>query len=286
MKKSWSRVAGVAGAGLVVAAGLLWWNERSAPVPVVATPFPTVAPPTTPAVAATASEPAIKHPIEEATATLSPQGPAGVASALDALFGSKAVQEMFRPDDFARRFVATIDNLGRSQAPAAMWPVEPPGGQVIVERRDDAESLGDDNGLRYTPYVLLLETLDLRRAAAAYAQLYPHFQQAYEDLGYPNRYFNDRLVEVLDLLLATPQPSAAPKIHMPQVSGPLQPQRPWLLYRFDDPSYEALPSGQKLLLRMGPVNQRRIKTRLADFRRLVTSSKSARAPLKQRKEAL
>jgi len=30
------------------------------------------------------------------------------------------------------------------------------------------------------------------------------FQQSYEDLGYPGQYFNDRLVEVIDDMLKTP----------------------------------------------------------------------------------
>ena len=45
-----------------------------------------------------------------------------------------------------------------------------------------------------------------------YKQYYPLFQQAYVDLGYPEGYFNDRLVEVIDHLLATPgrdRPGAA-----------------------------------------------------------------------------
>lgn len=269
MKRTWYAVAGVAGVGLVVAAAWLWWYERSAAPTAPDGPSAIVQAPPSPTTPA--SEPAIRHPIESAPIAQAPQGPADVASALDALFGSKAVREMFRPDDFARRFVATIDNLGRSQSPAVLWPVEPLGGRVVVDKRDEVLALGADNGLRYTPYVLILETVDLRRAAAAYAQLYPHFQRAYEDLGYPGRYFNDRLVEVLDLLMATPQPTTAPSVHVPLVNGPIQPQQPWLFYQFDDPTYEALASGQKLLLRMGPVNERRIKARLAGFRDLIAN---------------
>ena len=77
----------------------------------------------------------------------------------------------------------------------------------MVERRDDVDVISADNGLRYTPYVLLIETVDLRRAVAVYVRLYPLLQRAYEDLGYPKRYFNDRLVEVIDQLLAMPDVS-------------------------------------------------------------------------------
>ncbi|MEO8080308.1 MAG: DUF3014 domain-containing protein [Caldimonas sp.] len=273
MKTAWPWIAGTAGAVLVAAAAWLWWQERAAPVPIQ--PPPQAAAPVLPAPAASASDAAIKYPIEASAAASSPQAPDDVASALDALFGSKTVSRMFRADDFARRFVATVDNLGRSHAPAALWPVHPADGRLVVERHGDAESIGADNGLRYTPYVLIFESLDLRRASAAYVQLYPAFQKAYEELGYPDRYFNDRFVEVLDQLMATPDPKGAPSIHVPEVNGPIQPQRPWLFYQYDQAALEALPSGQKLLLRMGPVNERRIKARLAELRRLVTAPPSA-----------
>ena len=197
--------------------------------------------------------------------------PLDLEAALAALFGRKAVLSMFQLQDFPRRFVATVDNLGRTHAPASVWPVNPAGGRFLVERQGDAEVISADNGLRYTPHVLLIEAVDLGQAVALYARLYPQLQQAYEDIGYPNRYFNDRLVDVIDQLLATPELSGPLKVHLPEIKGPLQPERPWVLYEFDDPALQALSSGQKTLLRMGPVNQRRIKTKLAEIRRLVTA---------------
>jgi len=232
---------------------------------------PAVAPPQVampaPAPAPAASEPAILYPIPAASAPAS--GPAGTADVLAEVFGAKQVSSLFQLQDFPRRFVATVDNLGRSQAPSQLWPVNPAGGRFIVERRGDAQVLGADNAQRYTPYVLLLENVDMNALAAAYTRLYPSLQQAYEELGYPRRYFNDRLVQVIDQLLATPIPEAPLKMHLPTIAGTEQPRRPWVLYEFDDPALQSLSAGQRLLLRMGPVNERRVKARLAEFRRLV-----------------
>jgi hypothetical protein len=116
----------------------------------------------------------------------------------------------------------------------------------------------------------------MRQAFALYRRLYPSLQQAYEDIGYPKRYFNDRLVEVIDLLLATPAVDGPLKVHLPTINGPLQPERPWVLYEFDDPALQSLAAGQKVLLRMGPVNERRMKTKLAEIRRLLTASAAPR----------
>jgi hypothetical protein len=143
-----------------------------------------------------------------------------------------------------------------------------------VQRGGETEFIGADNGSRYTPYVLLIETVDLRRAAATYARLYPLFQRAYEELGYPNRYFNDRVVEVIDQLLATPEAGERLSVHPAANTGTLHPTR--VLYEFDDPALQSLTAGQKMLLRMGPVNERRTKAKLAELRRLLTANSGSR----------
>jgi hypothetical protein len=87
------------------------------------------------------------------------------------------------------------------------------------------------------------------------------FQHVYQDLGYPNGYFNDRLVQVIDSLLATPQPA-----------GPIELTRPNVMYVYADPALEARPAGQKLLLRMGPENAAVIKAKLKELRTIVTAA--------------
>jgi hypothetical protein len=37
-------------------------------------------------------------------------------------------------------------------------------------------------------------------------------------------------------------------------------------YEFADPALESLSSGQKIMLRVGPVNERRLKEKLAEIR--------------------
>jgi hypothetical protein len=229
----------------------------SAPAPQVA-----VAPPA-------ASEPAIKYPIEAASQPIA--APGDFQRVLDELFGQKAVATLFETQDFAHRLVATVDNLGRSQASSRLWPVKPAGGRFTVEGRDDSKTIGADNGARYTPYVLLFENVNMNALAVQYVRSYPMLQQAYEELGFPGHYFNDRMVQVIDQLLATPDPGSPVKIHLPTLGGEVQTQRPWVLYEFDDSSLQALSSGQKLLLRMGPVNERRIKAKLTEFRRLIAA---------------
>ena len=262
----------------VAVAGLAAWYWLARPEPLPPAPaVPVAQPASAPASAVAApSPPPIRHPIEAAAPAAVPEEPVTPENALTRLFGRKTVLAMFHLDEFPRRFVATVDNLARPHAPARLWPVNPPEGRFTVQQADGAEMISPDNGLRYTPYVLLLETVDLRQAVEAYRTLYPLLQQAYEELGYPKAYFNDRLVDVIDHLLATPEPSGPIAVQMTEIKGPVRPERPWVLYQFSDPWLESLSSGQKMLLRMGPVNERRVKSKLAELRRLVAADPAPR----------
>ena len=87
------------------------------------------------------------------------------------------------------------------------------------------------------------------------------FQQSYQTLGYPDGYFNDRLIEVIDHLLATPV-----------VKDPIRLIQPKALYLFADPALEALSAGRKILIRTGPTNAERIKKILREYRTLLTTA--------------
>ena len=217
-----------------------------------------------------ASAPTRHYPVAPAPATSAPAP--RFEDAVAELFVGTGSLPLFKVDDLARRFVATVDNLGRDAAPASMWPVQPAPGRFGTKvSRDGDEVITSDNGLRYAPYVRMLEQLDLPKAMGYYKGLYPTLQRAYQDLGYPRGYFNDRFVEVLDQLLATPEVRAPQHVHRPVNRSGLNPSRPWLLYEFDDPALQALSAGQRILLRMGPDNERRVKARLAELRNLLVA---------------
>ena len=99
---------------------------------------------------------------------------------------------------------------------------------------------------------------------------YPLCQQACQDLGYPQGYFNDRLLEVIDRMLATPEPAGPLAVRLTDVKGPIASQRPWVRHEFVDPALQVLPAGSRMLLRMGTDNERRLKARLVQWRSAIT----------------
>ncbi|NDP38665.1 MAG: DUF3014 domain-containing protein [Rhodoferax sp.] len=253
---------------VIIGAAVLWWNmSRPAPqAPVAAAPAPEPAALAVPESAAAPAEPVIQYPVEAPPAQALPLKAADMGTVLTELLGRKAVLEFFALDEFPRRLVATVDNLGRSHAPPMLWPIKPTPGRFMVEERADGSVINADNSQRYTPLVLLAESVDAGKAVDLYIRMYPLLQQAYEELGYPKAYFNDRLIAVIDQLLATPAAVEPIEVQLTEVKGSIPSLQPWVRYEFANPAFESLSAGQKIMLRVGSVNERRLKAKLTAIR--------------------
>ncbi len=233
--------------------------------------WPSPPPPPPASAAAPAPAPVVQHYAVATPASAESLPPlAGsdptVLDALKKIFGPDAAAKLLVPESIVRNLVATIDNLPRDHLSARVSPVHPPQGVFKATGRDDSLTVAADNGARYAPYVSAFEATDPSTVIAVYLRLYPLFQQAYIDLGFPNGYFNDRLVEVIDHLLAAPEPKAPVKLTVPHV-----------LYEFADPDLEARSSGQKLMMRLGPDNEARVKAKLRAYRKELVSQTPASA---------
>ncbi len=180
-------------------------------------------------------------------------------NALEELSLGKALFGLFQLQDLVRRFVATVDNLPRAKAAVRLMPVKSAVGQFRVDRAGDSFAISQTNAARYAVYAKLADAIDAGKLVALYVHFYPLFQQAYRELGYPKGYFNDRLVEVIDHLLAAPEPQAPVKLVQPKV-----------LYQFADADLEARSAGQKILMRIGNENARKIKAKLRVIRAELT----------------
>jgi hypothetical protein len=260
-----SRTPIIAAAVLVLAAGGgLWYflSHRAAP----SVPVP-IEQPQASVVSAPAAEPAISHPLPASSDSSGQSLPAlndsdaPLLTALGAVAGPGSVQQFVVPENVIRRVVATVDNLPRQRLPASKRPVLPVSGVFHADGDELHATLDPANFARYRPLIDVLRDLDMQRLVDVYVRFYPLFQSAYQDLGYPNGYFNDRLIEVIDVLLKTPE-----------VAGPVQLVRPNVLYEYADPGLEARPAGQKLLIRIGPENAAVVKAKLMELRADLTAA--------------
>jgi hypothetical protein len=237
----------------VAAGGWYWYTSRPAPAaPATAMRPAAPQPPVN-------IEPQISHPVptEGGSAALPALNDSDqvVHDSLAGVLGRSPVEEFLVPQNIVRHIVVTVDNLPRRKLAAELRPVKPMPGQTVTTAQGEISTLSDANFERYAPLMHVLQGSDVKALAVVYERLYPLFQQAYEDLGYPGKYFNDRLVEVIDHLLQTPE-----------VPPPIQLRQPKVFWEYADPNLESRSAGQKLLIRMGPANTRVIKQKLRDFR--------------------
>ena len=262
----WSIVAAIALASAVM---VLYSLREAGPPPAIPPVIPLAGQsPSLPGQAEPGTMPPIRYPIEAVvtSAELPDAAPlpaldksdAALRTALDALFAKGGQSRTLLLEDMIRRIVVTVDSLPREQVARRLVPLKPAEGSLLVTGRGAERVISEHNQGRYAPYVILAEGVDVDYLAALYVRFYPLFQQAYQELGYPEGYFNDRLVSVIDHLLATPE-----------LKGPIRLVQPKVLYKFADPELEQLSVGQKFLVRMGPANAARIKMRLREVRRHV-----------------
>jgi hypothetical protein len=242
------------------AAALAWflWDDFKPP------PQPATVPQQAPVAETGPAEPL--HPVEPLSITpgegelveLPPlaESDSYFALALVDLFGPD-IEPLLADEALIDKTVATVDNLTRGRVAEKIRPLGRLPGNFVVTAAGDTGPfyLSPENYSRYDVLVNMLSGADLDELVATYRRFYPLLQEAFTQLGYPDGYFNDRVVAVIDHLLATPEPAE-----------PIRLLQPHVLYEFADPQLEALSGGQKLLIRMGPDHISQVKAVLTEVR--------------------
>jgi len=177
------------------------------------------------------------------------------------IFGTR-LEALLVDDLLIERTVGSIDNLARGRVPERIRPLgRLPGSFLVEPAGEDRFLLSPRNFERYDALVTMFEDASPREMVETYRRFYPLLNQAYRMLGYPDGHFNDRVIEVIDLLLATPEPEDSVEL-----------VREHVLFAYADPDLEKLARGQKMLLRMGTENARRVKAVLSTLRDALTAA--------------
>ena len=273
----------IVGTLLVVLAAVAWYlYDTAAPtVEETVVPGPTLPlqerEPPPEVTAPEATEPAIAEPLPEseplagepALPALAESDDEALRSLSEVVDGTTPVERYVVEEDVIARIVATVDALDGKQVPEAIQAVQGPGGAFEATPDDQPDEvilndLGDPvpqfqlnpaNYRRYTPYVAMLESVNADGLARAYRAYQPLFEEAFDQLGYPDSDFEERLLKVIDDALAAPESER-----------PLQLIKPEAYFLFADEDLETLNAAQKVMLRMGPDNAARVKAKLAEIR--------------------
>lgn len=219
--------------------------------PTTSTPTPKPAP-----------ESNVRHPVPPPSARAPALLPHEVNAAAQGLLGPRAMARHLWVDPLVQRFVNTVDGLGRAQPPSSQWLLQPAPGTLRLTQRRGQTVLASANAQRYQASVAWLSRLNTAQALRLYQRLYPLLQQAYVESGHAGQHFNDRFVEVLDQMLATPTPRGP--LRLVPTATPHADGRP--RYEFADPALAALSTGQKALLRLSPEQARQLKAQMRALR--------------------
>ncbi len=165
--------------------------------------------------------------------------------------------ELFIFKNIIRHFVVNVDNATEPKLPKKYSFARHPKAKFIARKTavENQFIVDPENFERYAGFVDFLVHIQIDQIAPIYVRIYPLLQEAYEELGYPGHYFNDRFIEVLDHLLATPE-----------VPGEIRLIKPKYLYQYADPELESLSASQKMLIRIGHSNATKVKAKLRQLR--------------------
>lgn len=254
-----NRWAMVLGAALLAGAGIWyqWFRPQTlTPEPLAETPAeaptPLPAPPSDYPVPPPAAEAPALPPLDDSDQAF--------RDALVALPGAGPLAAWLMPDLVIRRIVVSVDNLARERLAMKLRPLKPVDGAFLVDNAASGFAIRAANAARYSAAVAVLQALDSEALVKLYFAWYPLFQQAYRDLGYPQGRFNNRLVEVLDHLITTPD-----------IGEPVLLVRPKVYYEYFEPAQQVGSAGRQLLWRIGEDHRRAVIGKLADLRARVTA---------------
>jgi len=231
-----------------------------APVERVIAPAPTVA---------TVTEDATPPPVVqiiEAEPTPVPEAPVDlpglnvsddfVFARLSAIETGAALLSLVTSEEVIRRFVVFVDNVAEGNLPQLDYPVRRLQQSIAVRELD--ENLFEMQTVSYQRYTALIDGLAAVNPDVAlpiYRLVKPLLQEAYAEIGYPDRNFDATLLRAIDNV-----------VNARSAEGPFQLVKPRVMYLYADSTIEAYSPVEKQLLRMGPQNAEKLKLALAQYR--------------------
>lgn len=178
-----------------------------------------------------------------------------VRERIQALRAGAATLSLIADDQLIRKFVVFVENISRHEFPQTDLPYRSLGVEMPVRELDQNLFLMEDDAYtRFDGFIDTMTAVDTEQAYAVYRLLRPLFQQAYAEIGYRGRDFDDALrLAINNVLQAT------------DVEGPFQLVKPSVMYLFADSELENADAVHKQLIRIGPRNSTRLMAKLAEF---------------------
>ncbi|ABV89195.1 DUF3014 domain-containing protein [Shewanella pealeana] len=162
-----------------------------------------------------------------------------------------AIEPLLIEDNVVRQFVVFVDNLAQGELARKTAPLKAPSNSFTVSEIANKTYINPDSYHRYDLYADFLASLNDQELAKTYKEMTPLLGEAFAELGYSDISFDDRMQQAIEVMLDAPI-----------IEQPIELDGVSVNYQFVDPKLEALPNAQKLMIRMGPENSRKVKSAL------------------------
>lgn len=232
-------------AGLLLLIGVgayfLFWNEPAPePSPVVEAPPP---------------EPVETEEVEETTTPIElpslGESDALVRELIGKLSSNPRLAAWLLNDNLIRRFTMIVDNIAEGVSPRAHLLFLEPEEEFRVIERAGSMYIDPESYRRYDSVGQAFASLDAAGSVELYRIIKPLIDEAYAEVGRPDRSFEETLAIAMSELLQTPVPEESVEV-VPRIQT----------YSFANPRLESLTDAQKHFFRMGPDNVLRIQGKL------------------------
>lgn len=153
-----------------------------------------------------------------------------------------------------RKFVRAINSLEEGKVVSKYRPTVQPQQAFVAKEYGKQWIMSSVNYARYTPYITTLENMGANELILAYNNYYETLVEAYQELGVNKGEFKSVTRRALQQLIDAPEYSDSPILTHKSV-----------MYKYQDKEIENLPAAQKLMIRLGPNNSKRLKALLTEI---------------------
>lgn len=250
-------------------------GNATIPAPALETPDIPQQPPVAQAAAetdtlTTASEPDVEpEPTSELSAPVAEPDPlptledsdGDVRGYFSELSASTDYQLLWQTENLLQRWITVLNGAAKGDIIKGVIGFQPPKGAFPVKRIGANYYLSDASFRRYDDWVETIIAVSPQQVAAGFHRFRPLLEQAYGQMGYDPEQLDNMLITLLDRIIAAPVFPAGLELVSKSVN-----------YTYANPDIEALPSLEKLLIRMGPNNTTVLQQYAANLRETLLNS--------------
>lgn len=151
-------------------------------------------------------------------------------------------------DDLIRQLASAIAQAGDGKSPARDFRMLAPQGPMTTSGRPAQRAIDPNSYRRYDGLVTAVTSIDAAAVAKIYRTIRPRLNEAYQNMGNPNRDVDNAVRNALDILLDTPTVEGPIRVVEDGGAG----------WAYADRELEGLLPTQKQIVRMGPANAEKL----------------------------